>query len=188
MPPPAPGNRAGTRTPGGGPVPGPARVPARRVPLETAVHSAVTVASGLVGAREIVVGGVDYGEGCAALVRAAYAGAPISPLDGDARTLHARAAAEGRARRFRPAAGDLVFLADRPGGPPEHVGLVERVAPDGTVLVLHRLEAGVARVRLNASQPWKARDEAGKTLNDVLLVGAGRVTVARLLVGYASLR
>jgi cell wall-associated NlpC family hydrolase len=162
------------------------RVQARRVPLETAARTAVDVASGLLGARRIVVGGVDYGEGCAALVRAAYAGAGVTVEDGDAASLHVRAAAEGRARRFRPAAGDLVFLADRPGGPPEHVGLVERVAPDGTVLVLHRMDSGVVRVRLNASQPWKARTDEGKTLNDVLIVGAGRVTVARLLVAYAG--
>jgi len=188
LPPPAPGNRAGTHVLGAGPGPGPGRVQARRVPLETAPHAAVEVASGLVGAREIVVGGVEYGDGCAALVRAAYASAGVAVEAGDAAALHSRAAAEGRTRRHRPAAGDLVFLADRPGGPAEHVGLVERVGTDGTVVVLHRLESGVARVRLNGTQPWKARDENGKTLNDVLIVGAGRVTVARLLVGYASVR
>ncbi len=55
-------------------------------------------------------------------------------------------------------------------------------------MFLHRTARGVARLRLDASNPWKARSESGKTLNDVLIVGAGRVTTGRLLVGYATPR
>ena len=91
-------------------------------------------------------------------------------------------------RRGKALPGDLVFLSDRSGGPAEHVGLVERAGADGTVVFLLRTDRGVARLRLNASNPWKARTEAGKALNDVLIVGAGRVTTGRLLVGYATLR
>jgi hypothetical protein len=158
------------------------------MPGADAARHAVATAAGLLGSQEIVVSGVDYGDGCAALVRAALGTAGIALPDGDARTLHEHARARGAARRGRAALGDLVFLADRPGGPAEHVGLVERVAEDGTVVLLHRTERGVARLRLNAAQPWKARTETGKTLNDVLIVGAGRVTVARLLIAYATMR
>jgi cell wall-associated NlpC family hydrolase len=191
LPPPAAVSRAGTRDPGAGPAPvSPARPPrARRLPREIAVRRAVDTAAGLVGRREIVVAGVRYGDACVSLVRAALAeaGAPVPEGADDAAALLALARERGQVRRFRPAAGDLVFLADRPGGPAEHVGLVQSVSPDGTVLVLHHTERGVARLRLNAGQPWKARTEAGKALNDVLLVGAGRVTAARLLVAYATL-
>jgi cell wall-associated NlpC family hydrolase len=188
MPPPATESRAGTREPGAGPAPASLRAPqARRVPRDLAVRRAIETAVGLVGSREIVVGGVRYGDACASLVRAALAeaGAP-APEGADAAALLAVARARGAVRRFSPAPGDLVFLADRPGGPAEHVGLVQSVAPDGTALVLHHTERGVARLRLNAGQPWKARTEAGKALNDVLLVGAGRVTAGRLLVAYAT--
>lgn len=153
------------------------------------MRRALDAAEGLVGRRDIVVGGVRYGDGCAALVRAAFAeaGAPLPEGARDAPSLLSLARERAGARRSRPTPGDLVFLADRPGGSAEHVGLVSSVAADGTVLLLHHTERGVARLRLNAAQPWKARTEAGKALNDVLLVGAGRVTAARLLVAYATL-
>jgi cell wall-associated NlpC family hydrolase len=153
------------------------------------VRRAIDAAEGLLGRREIVVQGVLYGDGCAALVRAAFAeaGAPLPRSASDAPSLLALARELGATRRARPAPGDLVFLADRPGGPAEHVGLVASAAADGTVLVLHHTARGVARIRVNSGQPWKARAEAGKALNDVLLVGAGRVTAGRLLVAYATL-
>jgi cell wall-associated NlpC family hydrolase len=190
LPPPATESRAGTRDPGAGPAPAsPRRVQARAPTRDVAVRRAIDAAQALVGRREIVVSGVRYGDGCAALVRAAFAeaGAPLPSGAADAPSLLALARERGAVRRSRPAPGDLVFLADRPGGPAEHVGLVASVGEDGTALVLHHTERGVARLHLNAGQPWKARTETGKALNDVLFVGAGRVTAGRLLVAWATL-
>ncbi len=146
-------------------------------------------ARGLLGQRDIVVDGVRYGDGCAALVRAALeeAGRSLPPGVTDVVTLHALARREKALRRGKPSAGDLVFLADRPGGLPEHVGLVERVAAGGTATVLHRTSRGVVRLRVNGGQPWKARGDDGRILNDVLVVGGGRVPVGRLLVAFATL-
>jgi len=209
LPPPARESRAGTRDPGAGPAIAPARpapaaaasapppaaagpaprLQARRVPTDAAVHRAVEAARGLVGQREIVVDGVSYGDDCAALVRAAFgeAGRPIPGAVSDVRTLHDLARREGALRRGQPRAGDLVFLADRPGGLPEHVGLVEAVGETGTATVLHRTARGVSRLRVNVGQPWKARAEDGRILNDVLVVGGGRIPVGRLVVAFASL-
>lgn len=192
LPPPARESRTGTQEPGAGPAsvtPGPAARPvARSLPRDAAVHRAIETARGLVGQREIVVEGVRYGDGCAALVRAALreAGRPLPGVT-DVASLHALARSERALRRGRPAPGDLVFLADRPGGQPEHVGIVERVGPGGTATVLHRTARGVVRLRVNAGQPWKARGDDGRILNDVLVVGGGRVPVGRLLVAFASL-
>ncbi len=206
MPPPAPATRAGTREPGVGPVPGspaPDAIPperrtpepvaarpvqARRPPHDQAVRRAIETASALVGQREIVVEGVRFGDGCAALVRAAFAGAgaPLPDAALDARALHAFARDRAPLRRGGPVAGDLVFLADRPGGPPEHVGLVESVTSDGTALVLHRTDHGVLRVRVNGAHPWQVKGDAGRARNDVLVVGAGRIPAGRLLVAYAT--
>jgi hypothetical protein len=190
LPPPAPVSRAGTRAPGAGPAPGldAAAVNARRLPRDEALRRAIDTASDLVGRREILVGGRAWGDGCAALVRAAYAaaGVPFPEHASDATALHALARERAATRRGRPAPGDLVFLADRPGGPPEHVGLVEAVHDDGTALVLHRTDQGVLRVHVNGGQPWKLRADSGRALNDVLLVGAGHVSAGRLVVGYAT--
>jgi hypothetical protein len=168
------------------PRPGPGPLPAR--PSGVSIPRALETAASLLGASAIVVSGTDHGDGCDALVRAALAEGGVEVPAGDASALHAAAKARGAVRRGKARPGDLVFLADRPGGEVEHVGLVERVRPDGTVVFLHRTARGVARLRLDASNPWKARTESGKTLNDVLIVGAGRVTTGRLLVGYATPR
>jgi hypothetical protein len=127
-----------------------------------------------------------HGDRCAALVRGALAGAGRPAPTGDAPALAAAAAARGALRRSGPAAGDLVFLADRPDGPPVHVGLVERVAPDGTALVLHQTVRGVVRLRANVARPWTARAESGRWMNDVLLVDGTRVPAGRLVVGFAK--
>jgi cell wall-associated NlpC family hydrolase len=160
-----------------------------RPPDPAAARRAVETARSLAGRKEIVVGGVSYGDGCAALVRAAYhqAGLRLPPGATDVKSLHALARSEGALRRTRPAPGDLIFLSDTPGGRAEHVGLVERVGSGGTVTVLHRTGRGVARLRVNAGQPWKARGDDGQILNDVLVVGGGRVPAGRLLVAYATL-
>ena len=153
------------------------------------MQRALDSARSLVGRRDIVVDGVRFGDGCAALVRAAYqqAGRPLPAGVDDVAALHDLARREKALRKGKPAPGDLVFLADRPGGAPEHVGIVERVTEGGTATVFHRTGRGVVRLRVNAGQPWKARGDDGKILNDVLVVGGGRVPVGRLLVAFASL-
>lgn len=189
LPPPAQG-RAGVRDPDAGPAPGSA--PARASPpptREEAVRRAVEAARSLLGAREITLGGVRYGDTCGALVRAAHdeAGAPLPAAATDAPALLAHARARGVVRRSRPAPGDLVFLAERPGGPAEHVGLVESVSGDGVAWVLHLTDQGVARFRVDVARAWKLRSETGRVVNDELVVGGGRLPAGRIVVGFATL-
>ncbi len=169
--------------------PRPAAEPAAHANDPSAARRALDTARAMAGHKEIVVGGVRYGDSCTALVRAAYqqAGRKLPAGATDVKALHAFARAEGSLRRTRPAPGDLVFLSDTPGGQAEHVGLVERVGDGGTVTLLHRTGRGVARMRVNGGQPWKARGDDGEILNDVLVVGGGRVSAGRLLVAYATL-
>ena len=184
----APPRPAGPAGPAAAPlVSGPA-APIRQAD-PAAARKAVETARALAGHKEIVVAGVSYGDGCAALVRAAYqqAGRKLPASAADVRSLHHLAQAEGSLRRARPAPGDLVFLSDRPGGQVEHVGLVEKVGAGGTVTVLHRTGRGVVRLHVNAGQPWKARGDDGQIVNDVLVVGGGRISAGRLLVAYATL-
>jgi hypothetical protein len=185
LPPPARESRAGARDPGAGPAPGFAGPGTDS--RDAAIRSAIETAVSLLGRREIEVGGVRFGDDCAALVRAALASAGRPPPEGDPASLHAQAAARGLLRAAGPAPGDLVFLAARPDGPPAHVGLVETVSPEGTALLLHRTDRGVARLRANVGRPWTARSESGRWVNDVLLVGGARVPAGRLVVGFASL-
>jgi hypothetical protein len=187
LPPPARESRAGARTPGAGPAPGfaaPGQLPP--APGDAAVARALETASSQVGRREIAVDGVRFGDDCAALVRAALASAGRA-APADPASLHALAAARGLLRRAGPAPGDIVFLAQRPDGPAVHVGIVESVSPEGTALLLHHTERGVARLRANVGRPWTARAGSGRWMNDVLLVDGARIPAGRLVVGFASL-
>jgi hypothetical protein len=180
LPPPTGDGRAGAREARGA---GPALAPD--------VQKAVDTAQSLVGQRAVVVGGRDYGSGCAALVRAAYdrAGHPLPSDARDAASLFSVARSRGSLREgIRSSPGDLIFLADRPGGPPAHVGLVAHVDPDGTALVLHRVARGVARLHVNLGYPSKVSDPAtGRRLNDTLVVGSTAQPAGSLVVGVAGL-
>jgi hypothetical protein len=190
LPPPAGDGRAGAREDRGA---GPAIASASKVPdapMKPDVKRAVDAAQSLVGQREVVVDGRDYGPGCSAVVRAAldHAG---KPLPADARSASALLeVAKGRGALrsgIRCSPGDVVFLADRPGGTAAHVGLVTRVDPDGTAFVVHRLARGVARMRVNLGYPGRVQDPAtGKRLNDTLQVGKSSAPAGSLVVGVAA--
>ncbi len=186
LPPPAGDGRVGARGNSGA---DPAL--ASEAPARPEVRRAVDAAESLVGQRSVVFDGHDYGPGCTALVRGAFdrAGHPLPPEARDATTLHAVAQSRGSLQSGgRWAAGDLVFLADRPGGPPVHVGLVARVDPDGTAVVLHRLARGVMRLHVNLGYPGRIADPStGRRLNDTLLVGSTALPAGSLVVDVASL-
>jgi hypothetical protein len=191
LPPPAGDGRAGDRGERGA---GPALASGTRVPstdLKPDVRRAVDAAQSLVGSRDVVVDGRNYGAGCTALVRAAFDHAG-KPLPSDARTAGALLdVAKGRGAMrsgIRCSPGDVVFLADRPGGTAAHVGLVTAVEPDGTAVVVHRLARGVARMRVNLGYPARISDPStGKRLNDTLQVGKSSATAGSLVVGVAAL-
>ena len=191
LPPPAGDGRAGDREDRGA---GPALASGTRAPsteLRPDVRRAVDAAQSLVGSRDVVVDGRNYGAGCTALVRAAFDHAG-KPLPSDARTAGALLdVAKGRGAMrsgIRCSPGDVVFLADRPGGTAAHVGLVTAVEADGTAVVVHRLARGVARMRVNLGYPARISDPStGKRLNDTLQVGKSSATAGSLVVGVAAL-
>ncbi len=190
LPPPAGDGRAGAREArGAGPALASQAAPAPE--LKPDVRLAVDAAQSLVGHREVVVDGRNYGPGCTALVRAAFdhAGKPLPADAKSAGALLEVARGRGALRtgiRFAP--GDVLFLADKPGGAPAHVGLVARVDPDGTALVLHRLARGVTRMRVNLGYPARVADPStGKRLNDTLQVGQSTAPAGSLVVGVATL-
>ena len=155
------------------------------------IAAALTAVSSLVGRRSVVLDGVDYGSGCAAVARAAFArvGRALPAEVRDAAAIYALARGRGALTTSRtPVAGDLVFLADRPGGPAAHVGLVTRSQPDGTAVVLHRTRFGVLRLRVNLAYPSRPSDPAtGKHINDALLVGGQSEPAGKLVVGVSDL-
>jgi hypothetical protein len=177
--PPAPHDRAGASTRGAGPGSGSASG-------ADPISRAIAAARGLVGEDTVVVAGVDYGPGCAALVRAALAaaGRPLPAAARDASSIHAVAVARGTLKPMdRAERGDVVFLADRAGGRPAHVGIVERLLEDGTAVVLHRTARGVVPLRVNATLPSRRE----RPMNDSLLVNGRAVPAGALALAAADL-
>jgi hypothetical protein len=109
-----------------------------------------------------------------------------------------RAALRARAQRQRTAGpGDLVFFRetydrDRDGARDDgltHVGVVEKVERNGTVVFIHRGGSGVVRSRLNRLRPSDRADAHGKVLNDYVRRSDGTNAprlAGELFAGYAA--
>ncbi len=97
--------------------------------------------------------------------------------------------ARGEGRAFKgpdPKPGDLVFFRDTYGtinGDITHVALVEKIESDGTIVLLHRLNGGIKRDKMNLSRPedpaknayLRKKLKAGEpTLTGQLFVAFGR--------------
>lgn len=109
---------------------------------------------------------------CSGFVMAAYreAGHPlVIPTDYRkgrrvSAMLHEWSAGTRRSfRKDRPSPGDLVFFRDTAGprrGDITHVGIVESVEKDGTVVFLHHMGGRIRRDRMNIARPSDPSDNA----------------------------
>ena len=124
-------------------------------------------------------GGID----CSTYVRNAYLATGIDlyaaalPRDNGVQAIHRYVRRHGRLQRARlPAKGDLVFFDnsyDRNRNrllddPLTHVGIVEDVLPDRTVLVLHATNHGVVREPMNLRRPHALAAASGQPINAAL--------------------
>jgi hypothetical protein len=182
---------------------------ARRVSDAPAVRAdrerVATAAANAVGKRSVTVGERTFRADCSGTARGIYAAAGL-PIDdtalaatgeNDTARLHRLVRAHGSLRHADPRAGDLVFFDDtydrngdgRRNDPLSHVGVVERVLEDGTVVFVHRVGAGILRYRMNLAHP-RARRAEGRVLNHYLRRGAGAErprTTAELFAGFGTL-
>ncbi len=167
--------------------------------------TAVSTAQGLLGKNRVVVQGKRYGDGCTSFVQALYEQlgvkllAEAEPGDNGVTAMWRFASHNGRIfEGGRPLPGDLVFFKEtydlnRDGQTNDgltHIGLVEDVEADGTVLVIHRVARGVVRYRMNLSTPNQLRTESGKRLNDWLRTeapGSKPRLTSELFAGFATL-
>lgn len=167
--------------------------------------TAVGRAQGLLGKNKVIVAGKRYGDDCTSFVRALYEPLGVDllteaqPGDNGVTAMWRFASRHGRIfEGGRPLAGDLVFFKEtydqnRDGHANDgltHIGLVEDVEADGTVLVIHRVARGVVRYRMNLSAPTQVRTAGGKRLNDWLRTeapGSKPRLTAELFAGFATL-
>lgn len=178
-----------------------ARAPDPATPAFVRAAAAQT-AAGLVGTRGASLGDVRTAPDCSGFVRLVYAvhGVDLFALGADPRgggvgVLYAYARARGEVHRGPPRPGDVAFFRDtydrnrdgRVNDGLTHVGIVERVEPDGTVSVIHRVERGIVRYRMNPAHA-SARMRGGRVINDFLRRGNdGRPRLAgELFAAYAT--
>ena len=180
----------------------------RRDPPPPAEHGrgrdAARAAARWVGLKSLRSVTRRFGDDCSGLVRLAYERAGIrlpevEPVRGEnlVTTLW-RATLRARAHRQRtPRPGDLVFFRetydrDRDGERDDgltHVGIVEKVERNGTVIFIHRSSTGVVRSRLHRLRRSERTDERGKVLNDYVRRSDGTNAprlAGELFAGYAA--
>jgi peptidoglycan DL-endopeptidase CwlO len=167
----------------------------------------VSVARRLVGKRQIRVDGRRYRSDCSGLVVGALRHIGLDVLTAGRRgenavkTIFRYAQRRGRVYEGgRPLPGDLVFFRDtydlnrdgRANDGLTHIGIVENVEQDGTVIVIHRVKRGVVRYRMNLEKPDVRMDpQTGRVMNDYIryegIRGRRERLTGQLFAGYATL-
>jgi hypothetical protein len=158
-------------------------------------------ASVSVGDSPLVVGGVRYRFDCSGVTAGIYAKAGVLIVDEGAlssKALFSLVDAEGALHHDQPLPGDLVFFDNtwdenkngRIDDPLSHVGVVERVEPNGTVVFVHRIGKVVVRWHMNLQRPHDRVDDTGAVLNHWLRAARGNrpaATTGELFVAYGTL-
>src|SRR4029079_11526100 len=138
-----------------------------------------------VGQPQIRVGGRNYAPDCSGFVRGVYATQRVDlygglgELDGGngVGRIFTHVVEHGRIH-YGPTVhpGDLVFFHNTwdfnrdglPNDPLTHVGVVEKVDLDGTVVFVSSVSAGIKRYRMNLKHPDTHKTVDGRILNDFL--------------------
>ena len=83
-------------------------------------------------------------------------------------------------QEYEPNIGDAVFFKNTTDVVYDritHMGLVEEIEPDGTVIILHYSAGEVKRLRMNLNSPYREKNRGGKVINNYLKrddAGAGK--------------
>jgi probable lipoprotein NlpC len=155
---------------------------AERIPAQEALAQA---ASGLLGRSQVEVRGKRFTSDCSGLARGVYATQGIDlysglgELDGGngVGRIFTHVVQHGKIH-YGPTVhpGDLVFFHNtwdfnhdgRPNDALTHVGVVEQVELDGTVVFVSWVSRGVERYRMNLMTPDQHKAGDGRVLNDFM--------------------
>ncbi len=155
---------------------------AKGIPRQTALAK---TAVRFVGQSRVQVDGRNYAPDCSGFVRGVYASPRVDlygglgELDGGngVGRIFTHVVEHGRIH-YGPTVhpGDLVFFHNTwdfnrdglPNDPLTHVGVVEKVDLDGTVVFVSSVSAGIKRYRMNLKHPDTYKTPDGRILNDFL--------------------
>jgi len=147
--------------------------------------------------------GKRFPDDCTGLVRAVYASHGIdllaegyTPGENGVTAIYRYAARHGTLfEEGLPQPGDIVFFREtydrnrdgRENAGLTHIGVVEEVAEGETIHVIHRVDRGVVRYRMNLARPSSRKDASGKVGNDYLRPGKKPRLTAELFAGFARI-
>jgi hypothetical protein len=139
----------------------------------------VRYARSLLGKKDLAKESPDFRNDCSGLVLGVYGGTGY-PLELDHgrrsrtvsdamyRALHERGLTYVR---FRPRPADLVFFKGTTGKNSDlvtHVGIVDGILKDGTVVIVHYASGSVSELRMNLLYPSVHKNGDGDVMNDFL--------------------
>jgi hypothetical protein len=167
-------------------------------PSETRLRETVVArARALHAGADLTTDGLEFPADPVGFVRAAFWQARIDLFDprvaqdpkaGGVEILYRSAAIGSRLHRQSPRPGDLVFWDSDPRGValiPTQVGVVETVAPNGTITALGHFAAGPARVHMNLRRDEESPAPAAAGSADTH-AGNRPVPLARLFRSFAD--
>ncbi|MCP4504436.1 MAG: C40 family peptidase [Deltaproteobacteria bacterium] len=179
--------------------------PHQSVLLDRSRKKLARSASKVVGKSSITVDGKRFRSDCSGTTRAIYAsagfplgGTALSASENDTSILFRYVKENGSLRRSVPVVGDLVFFdntydKNRNGRRDDvltHIGVIEKILDDGTIVFVHKIGAGILRYRMNLEHPSQRRDKnSGSTLNHYLRRASGgqkAKTTAELFTGFGT--
>jgi hypothetical protein len=157
----------------------------RATQADTRQQAIVRTAANLVGAHTIESNGRRIAYDCAGVTRAIYLAHGIDLYEGGAgdstangvRLIYNHLRTHGQLHRGPVVrAGDLVFFDNtwdyngdgRLNDPLTHVGIVEAVETDGTIIFISRVAGAIERYRMNVAYPHIHRTADGRVVNDYM--------------------
>jgi hypothetical protein len=163
----------------------------------------VEAARGLIGAKDLTSLNRHFRNDCSGFVIGLYRmmgyQVKIPPGRGD-RPLSERLflAMQDRGhtyREYQPLPGEAVFFKNTTQTSYDritHIGLVEEVASDGTVSIIHYGSGSVNRIRMNLNHPYREKDGRGRVINSYLRRddagrGKGNILTGALFWSYGDL-
>ncbi len=150
------------------------------------IRSAIALsASQLVGARTLTSQGKQIAYDCAGVTRAIflkhgidlYSNVPRDPTANGVRVIYTHVQRHGTIHQGPIAdPGDLVFFDNtwdfngdgQLNDPLTHIGVVEQLEPDGTVVFISRVSGAIERYRMNLDWPHIHKTAEGRILNDYI--------------------
>ncbi len=163
-----------------------------RIP-QTPVHQdPIAYAQSLIGQPYAILRDKDYRADCSGTVRAIYdaAGLSLGNAEGtDAIYSYIQKNGSLDMRKAEP--GDLVFFNAGDKKQLNHIGFVEEVLPDNTILFIHHMSGLIIRSRMNLKSPSLQIDPQSKTRLNHILRRAGQkkgYTAGQLFAGFGRLK